>query len=259
MPVPLFLRDDHRFWEKGDQMEEPAPIYKRIVLKLSGEALAGPGNIVIDPDEAEKIAAKIKQIHELGVQTAVVIGGGNLWRGSIGVERGMEQATADHMGMIATVMNGLALQDALERAGVVTRVQTAIQMNAVAEPYIRLRAIRHLEKGRVVIITGGLGNPYFTTDTAAALRASEINADIVIKATKVNGVYSADPKKDPTATRYARLSYQQVLDAKLQVMDMTAFTLCEENKMPILVVDFWNNDDLLRAVQGDSTVGTLIS
>jgi uridylate kinase len=235
------------------------PVYKRIVLKLSGEALAGPQGIGIDPDEAEGIAEKIKQIHDLGVQTAVVIGGGNLWRGAQGVERGMEQATADHMGMIATVMNGLALQDALERAGVATRVQTAIQMNAVAEPYIRLRAIRHMEKGRVVVITGGLGNPYFTTDTASALRASEINADIVIKATKVNGVYSADPKKDPTATRYERLTYKQVIDAKLQVMDMTAFTLCEENNMPILVVDFWHDDDLLRAVKGDSTVGTLIA
>jgi uridylate kinase len=202
---------------------------------------------------------KVKQIRELGVETALVIGGGNLWRGATGVERGMEQATADHMGMIATVMNGLALQDSLERVGVVTRVQTAVQMNAVAEPYIRLRAIRHLEKGRVVIITGGLGNPYFTTDTAAALRASEINADVVIKATKVNGVYSADPKKDPTAVRYERLSYQQVLDAKLQIMDMTAFTLCEENHMPILVVDFWHDDDLLRAVKGEHGVGTLIS
>lgn len=235
------------------------PAYKRILLKLSGEALAGPQGFGIDPDRAEDIAIKIKQIHDLGVQTAVVIGGGNLWRGSIGVERGMEQATADNMGMIATVMNGLALQDALQRIGVTTRVQTAIQMNAVAEPYIRLRAVRHLEKGRVVIITGGLGNPYFTTDTAAALRASEISADIVIKATKVNGVYSADPKKYPDATRYEHLTYKKVLDDKLQVMDMTAFTLCEENKMPILVVDFWHDDDLLRAILGDHSVGTLIA
>jgi uridylate kinase len=236
-----------------------APIYKRIVLKLSGEALGGPQGFGIDPDRAEEIAVRIKQIHDLGVQIAVVIGGGNLWRGSTGVERGMEQATADHMGMIATVMNGLALQDALERVGVTTRVQTAVQMNAVAEPYIRGRAIRHLEKGRVVVITGGLGTPYFTTDTAAALRASEINADIVIKATKVNGVYSADPKKFPDATRYDRLTYTQVLEAKLQVMDMTAFTLAEENQMPVLVVDFWNDDDLLRAVKGEHGVGTLIS
>ncbi len=234
-------------------------VYKRIVLKLSGEALGGPGGIGIDPEQAEEIAGKIRQIHDLGVQTAVVIGGGNLWRGAVGAARGMDEPTSHHIGMIGTVMNGLALQDALERMGVVTRVQTAVQMNAVAEPYIRLRAIRHLEKGRVVILTGGLGNPYFTTDTAAALRASEIKADIVIKATKVNGVYSADPKKDPSAVRYDRLTYRQVLDGKLQVMDMTAFTLCEENQMPILVVDFWHADDLLRAVQGELGVGTLIS
>ena len=181
-------------------------IYKRIVLKLSGEALAGPQGYGIDPSSAEVIANKVKQIHDLGIEIAVVIGAGNLWRGSIGVHRGMEQSTADHMGMIGTVMNGLALQDALQRVGVETRVQTAVQMNAVAEPYIRLRAIRHLEKGRVVVITGGTGNPYFTTDTAAALRAMEINAEIVINATKVNGVYTADPKKDPTATRFIFLS-----------------------------------------------------
>ena len=240
-------------------MDTTNPIYKRIILKLSGEALGGPAGMGIDPEEAEKIARKIKQIHDLGVQTAVVIGGGNLWRGAAGAARGMDEPTSHHIGMIGTVMNGLALQYALERAGVVPRVQTAVQMNAVAEPYIRLRAIRHLEKGRVVIITGGLGTPYFTTDTAAALRASEIKADIVIKATKVNGVYTADPKKDPTAQRYDKLTYQQVLKDKLQVMDMTAFTLCEENQMPILVLDFWNDDDLLRAVQGESGVGTLIS
>jgi uridylate kinase len=193
------------------------------------------------------------------VQAAVVIGAGNLWRGSTGVNRGMEQSTADHMGMIGTVMNALALQDALEREGVTTRVQTAIQMNAVAEPYIRLRAIRHLEKGRVVIIAGGTGNPYFTTDTAAALRAMEIGADIVIKATKVNGVYSADPKKDPTATRFASLTYQQVIANKYEVMDMTAFTLCQENGMPILVLNFWAENDLIKAVQGQHDVGTIIT
>jgi uridylate kinase len=171
----------------------------------------------------------------------------------------MEQSTADHMGMIGTVMNGLALQDALERAGVSTRVQTAVQMNAVAEPYIRLRAIRHLEKGRVVIITGGTGNPYFTTDTAAALRAKEIGAEIVIKATKVNGVYSADPRKDPNATRFDTLTYQQVLDGRYEVMDLTAFTLCQEHNMPILVLDFWSDNALLEAVAGNYQVGTLIS
>jgi uridylate kinase len=194
----------------------------------------------------------------MGIQVAIVIGAGNLWRGEMGVRRGMEQSTADHMGMIGTVMNGLALQDALERIGVETRVQTAIQMNAVAEPYIRLRAIRHLEKGRIVVIGGGTGNPYFTTDTAAALRAMEINAQIVIKATKVNGVYSADPKKHPDATRFSQLTYDEVLAKQYQVMDLTAFTLCKENQMPILVVDFWAQDDLLQAVQGNHDVGTVI-
>lgn len=235
------------------------PTYKRIVLKLSGEALAGPQGFGIDPSSAAFIAEKIKVIYDMGIQIAIVIGAGNLWRGSIGVSRGMEQSTADHMGMIGTVMNGLALQDALERTGVSTRVQTAVQMNAVAEPYIRLRAIRHMEKGRVVIITGGTGNPYFTTDTAAALRAMEIDANIVIKATKVNGVYTADPKKDPTATRFATLTYHEVLSNKYEVMDMTAFTLCQEHNLPILVVDFWADGDLFKAVQGNNEVGTLIS
>ncbi|GAB4512664.1 MAG: UMP kinase [Anaerolineae bacterium] len=235
------------------------PAYRRILLKLSGEALAGPEGFGIDPNCAEEIATKIKSVHDLGVQIGVVIGAGNLWRGASGVERGMEQSTADHMGMIATVMNGLALQDALERLGIVTRVQTAVQMNSVAEPYIRLRAIRHLEKGRVVIICGGTGNPYFTTDTAAALRAMEINAEIVIKATKVNGVYTDDPKKNPDATRFEKLSYQQVLDGKYRVMDMTAFTLCQEHDMPIMVLDFWENGDLQKAVLGHTEVGTLIT
>ncbi len=235
------------------------PVYKRIVLKMSGEALSGDNGFGIDPDRAEEIAEKIKKVHALGVQVAVVIGGGNIWRGvESGVSRGMEQSVADHIGMIATVMNGLALQDALERTGVTTRVQTAIAMNAIAEPYIRLRAIRHLEKGRVVVITAGTGNPYFTTDTAAALRAMEINADIVIKATKVNGVYSADPHKDPTAVRYETLGYQQVIMERLNVMDMTAFTLCQENNMPILVLDLWSDDDLVQAVLGRYEVGTLI-
>jgi uridylate kinase len=236
----------------------PQPAFRRIVLKLSGEALSGEDGFGIDPDQADFIAHKVKQIVDLGVQVALIIGGGNLWRGSTGVERGMEQATADHMGIIATVMNGLALQDALQRQGVITRVQTAIQMNQIAEPYIRLRAIRHLEKGRVVIITGGTGNPFFTTDTAAALRAVEISADIVIKATKVNGIYTADPKKDPGATRYPRLSYSKVLTDRLNVMDMTAIALCQENTLPIMVVNFWHNDDLYRAVLGDESVGTLI-
>lgn len=233
--------------------------YKRVLLKLSGEALSGAQGFGIDPESADEIARKVKALHEMGVEIGIVIGAGNLWRGSQGMERGMVRATADYMGMIATVMNGLALQDALQRMGVETRVQTAIAMNAVAEPYIRLRAIRHLEKHRVVIIAGGTGNPYVTTDTAAALRAMEIGAQIVIKATKVNGVYSADPKKDPTATRFARLSYDEVIARKLEVMDMTAFTLCQENNMPILVVNFWSEGDLIEAIRGNHTVGTLIS
>jgi uridylate kinase len=234
-------------------------VYKRILLKLSGEALSGPQGFGIDPNQAEFIATKVKEVYDLGIEIGIVIGGGNLWRGAVGVERGMEQSTADHMGMLATVMNGLALQDALERMGVVTRVQTAVAMNTVAEPYIRLRAIRHLEKGRVVIIAGGTGNPYFTTDTAAALRAMEINANVVIKATKVNGVYTADPKKDPTAQRFSNLSYDQVLMSRLEIMDMTAFALCRENNLPILVLDFWANGDLIKGVQGQNEVGTLIS
>lgn len=251
-----------------DQREEPQDIklpldpgvkYKRIVLKLSGETLGGEGGFGINPEKIEEVAVKIKQIHDLGVEIGVVCGGGNLWRGVLGVDRGMEQSTSDHMGIIATVMNGLALQDALQRQGMVARVQTAISMNAVAEPYIRLRAIRHLEKGRVVIMTGGTGNPYFTTDTAAALRAMEINADVVIKATKVNGVYSADPKKFPDAERYSQLSYDEALIKRLEVMDMTAFALCREHNLPIMIVNFWSEDDMIQAVKGNTSVGTIIS
>ena len=233
--------------------------YNRIVLKFSGEALApAEGSLGIDPDCAEEIAAKVKALHDKDIQITIIVGAGNIWRGAMGVARGMDQATADYMGMIATVMNGLALQDALKRIGVDSRVQSAIHMDEVAEPYIRLRAIRHMEKGRVVIIAGGIGNPFFTTDTAAALRATELNADIVIKATKVDGVYSADPKVYPDAERYETLTYADVLDNKLRVMDLTAFTLCQENKMPILVLDFWAEDSLTRAIEGDQSVGTLI-
>jgi uridylate kinase len=233
--------------------------YKRILLKLSGEALSGDADTPIDIDKADFIAERIREIYELGTQIAIVIGAGNIWRGNMGMGRGMDRTTADHMGMIGTVMNGLALRDALERLGLAARVQTAIQMNEVAEPYIRLRAIRHMEKGRVLILAGGTGNPYFTTDSAAALRANEIEADIIIKATKVNGIYSADPKKDPNAVRFDKLTYSDVLAKRLEVMDMTAFTLCQENKMPIMVVDFWNDQDMLRAIQGDNTVGTIVS
>ncbi|MBL8133671.1 MAG: UMP kinase [Anaerolineae bacterium] len=235
------------------------PVYKRIVLKMSGEALGGGAGFGIDPAAAEEIARRVKQVYDLGVQITLVIGGGNLWRGAAGASRGMDQSTADHIGMIATVMNGLALQDALQRMDVATRVQTALAMNAVAEPYIRLRAIRHMEKGRVVIIAGGTGNPFFTTDTAAALRAMEVNAEIVIKATKVNGVYSADPKKVPDAVRYTHLTYNQVINDNLGVMDMTAFALCREHNMPILVLNLWSGNDLIEAICGRTEVGTLIT
>ncbi len=233
--------------------------YKRVLLKLSGEALAGESGAGIDPERAAYIAQRVREVHELGIQVAIVIGGGNLWRGEPAAKLGMDRSTADHMGMIATVMNGLALQDAIEGLGIVTRVQTAVEMNSIAEPYIRLRAIRHMEKGRVVILTGGIGSPYFTTDSAAALRASEIHADVIVKATKVDGVYSADPMKNRGATRYSKLDYQQVLDQQLRVMDTTAFTLCQENAMPIVVLNFWNPEDLVKALRGDNTVGTVIS
>ncbi len=237
--------------------QPPTPRYRRIVLKLSGEALAGPEGFGIDPDQATVIARKIKSVTDLGVQVALVIGAGNLWRGSRGVQRGMSQATADHMGMIATVMNGLALQDALEQIGVPTRVQTAVMMNQVAEPYIRLRAIRHMEKGRVVIITGGTGNPYFTTDTAAALRGMEVNADVIIKGTQVDGVYTDDPKKNPDARRFDRLSYSEAIEYRVRVMDLTAITLCMDHKLPLIVLNIWDDHSLQDAVLG-KPVGTLI-
>lgn len=234
-----------------------APRYKRIVLKLSGEVMAGPQGFGIDPDQASVIAGKIKTVHELGVQVAIVIGAGNLWRGNIGVQAGMEQATADHMGMIATVMNALALQDGLEQIGVPTRVQTAVEMNKVAEPYIRLRAVRHMEKGRVVIIAGGTGNPYFTTDTAAALRAMEINADVIIKGTQVDGVYTDDPKTNPDAKRFERLTYSDAINYRVRVMDLTAITLCMDNKQPLIVLNIWEEHSLKDAVLG-KPVGTII-
>ncbi|MBN1566008.1 MAG: UMP kinase [Anaerolineae bacterium] len=233
------------------------PRYKRIVLKLSGEVMAGPQGFGIDPNQAATIAQKIKTIHVLGVEVAIVIGAGNLWRGNIGLHHGMERSTADHMGMIATVMNGLALQDALERIDVPTRVQTAVEMNKVAEPYIRLRAIRHMEKGRVVIIAGGTGNPFFTTDTAAALRGMEINADVLIKGTQVDGVYSADPKKNPDATRFDHLTYSDALNYRVRVMDLTAITLCMDNQLPLIVLNIWEDHSLQAAVLGEQ-VGTLI-
>ncbi len=232
--------------------------YHRILLKLSGEALAGANGFGIDPKEVEAIARRIKEVYSLGVQVAVVIGAGNLWRGKQGLDRGMDRATADYMGMLGTVMNALALMDALERIGVYTRVQSAIEMRAVAEPYIRRRAIRHLEKGRVVIFSAGTGNPYFSTDTAAALRAMEIDADVLIKATKVDGVYDSDPKKNPQAKKFDHLSYIEVLNRRLEVMDSTAISLCMENHLPILVLNLWDENALLDALQGKK-VGTLVN
>jgi uridylate kinase len=232
--------------------------YKRILLKLSGEALAGPDGYGIDPERAEDVAMRVKDVHELGVDVAIVIGAGNLWRGRSGLDRGMDRATADYMGMLATVMNALALMDAMERMGLYIRLQSAVEMNAVAEPYIRRRAIRHMEKGRVVILGGGTGNPYFSTDTAAALRAMEIGADVLIKATKVDGVYDSDPMKNPKAIRFDRLSYMETINRRLQVMDSTAISLCMDNNLPILVLNLWNPEDLKGALYGEK-VGTLVT
>lgn len=231
--------------------------YRRILLKLGGEALAGPVGYGINPDRAEEVAAKVVAVRDHEVEVAIVLGAGNIWRGRDGLEHGMDHATADHMGMLATVMNALALADALSRLGVETRVQTAIEMRAIAEPYIRLRAIRHLEKGRVLILGAGTGNPYFTTDTAAALRAMEIDADLLIKATKVDGVYSEDPHQNPDATRFERLTYLEALNLRVGVMDATAISLCMDNDLPIIVLDLWQPDSLERAVRGEK-VGTII-
>ena len=232
--------------------------YRRVLLKLGGEALASPGGFGIDPEKVEELAHKVRRVKDLGTEVAVVVGAGNIWRGSIGMRKGMDRATADYMGMLATVLNGLALQDALERLGVDTRVQTAIEMQAVAEPYIRRRAIRHLEKGRVVILAGGTGNPYFTTDTAAALRAMEIDAEVMVKATKVDAIYDSDPKLNPDAKRFSHLSYLEALNMGVQVMDSTALTLCMDNNLPIIVTNLWNEGSIERVVQGEE-IGTLVS
>ena len=232
--------------------------YKRILLKISGEALAGPDGFGIDPVRAEDLAEHLQAVYDLGVEIAIVIGAGNLWRGRQGLERGMDRATADYMGMLGTVMNAMALMDALERQGVITRVQSAIEMRAVAEPYIRRRAIRHLEKKRLVIFGAGTGNPYFSTDTAAALRAMEIDADILIKATKVDGVYDSDPEKNPDAVLFDHLSYIDAINLRLEVMDSTALSLCMDNKLSILVVNMWDHDALKKGLLGEK-VGTLVS
>lgn len=232
--------------------------YHRILLKLGGESLAGPEGFGIDPKKAEGLANQIKVVRDSGVDVAIVIGGGNLWRGRVGIDRGMDRATADYMGMVATVMNALALMDAMERCGMITRVQTAIEMQDVAEPYIRRRAIRHLEKGRVVILGGGTGNPYFSTDTAAALRAMEIGAEILIKATKVDGVYDSDPMVNEKAVRFDHITYIEAINRRLEFMDSTAISLCMDNHLPILVLNLWQPGALRQALFGEA-VGTLVS
>src|SRR5690606_11842715 len=234
------------------------PKYKRILLKLSGESLMGNKNFGMDADVITQYANEIKSIVDLGVQVAIVIGGGNIYRGMNEAQTGIERAHGDYMGMLATVINGMALQAGLEKAGMFTRLQSAINMEQIAEPYIRRRAIRHLEKDRVVIFGAGTGNPYFTTDTAGSLRAIEIKADVILKGTRVDGVYTADPEKDATATRYTTVSYQECLTNNLRIMDMTAFTLCMENNLPIIVFDMNKQGNLTRVAMGED-VGTLIS
>lgn len=227
-------------------------------MKLSGEALGGESGLSISPEAMQGMAEQIREVRELGVQVVIVIGGGNIFRGLRGSERGIERATGDYMGMLATIINSLALQDALEKIGVATRVQSAITMAQVAEPFIRRRAVRHLEKGRVVIFGGGTGNPYFSTDTAAALRANEIGAEVILKATKVDGIYDCDPKKNPNAKRYSRITYLEALQKQLKVMDSTAFSLCMDNRMPIIVFDLFRPHNLKRVVLG-AKVGTLVT
>lgn len=235
----------------------PQPRYKRVVLKLSGEALAGEAGTGIDPEVLQAIAEQVKEVRDRGVDVALVVGGGNLWRGVAGSARGMDRATADYMGMLATVINALALQDALEKQGADTRVQSAIEMREIAEPYIRRRAIRHLEKGRVVIFAAGTGNPYFSTDTAAALRAAEIEAEVILMAKKVDGVYDMDPVRNPQARRYQDLAYMEVINRGLGVMDSTAASLCMDNKIPLIVFNLNEKGNILRAVMGES-VGTYV-
>jgi uridylate kinase len=234
------------------------PKYKRVLLKLSGESLMGDKSFGLDPEVLSRYANEIKAITEMGVQVAIVIGGGNIYRGMNEAETGIERAQGDYMGMLATVINGMALQSALDKAGVLTRLQSAIKMEQIAEPYIRRRAMRHLEKGRVVIFGAGTGNPYFTTDTAGSLRAVEIKADIILKGTRVDGIYTADPEKDPTATKYETISFAECISKNLKVMDMTAFTLCMENNLPIVVFDMNKPGNLMNIVVGNNT-GTLVS
>lgn len=232
--------------------------YKRILLKLSGESLMGDQKYGITADMLQHYAKQVREIVDLGVEVAIVIGGGNIFRGIQAEKSGIERAHGDYMGMMATIINGMALQSGLETAGLYTRLMSAIKAEAVAEPYIRRRAIRHLEKKRIVIFAGGTGNPFFTTDSAAALRASEIDADVILKGTRVDGIYTADPEKDPTATKYDHVTYQQAISGNLKVMDMTAFTLCQENNMPIIVFDINGEGNLVKIVKGEQ-IGTLVS
>jgi uridylate kinase len=234
------------------------PKYRRLLLKLSGEALGGRDGYGINADAILDTARQLKEVHRLGVELVVVVGGGNIFRGLPGCQRGIERATGDHMGMLATVINALALQDALEKLGIPTRVQSAIVMAQVAEPFIRRRSIRHLEKGRIVIFGGGTGNPFFSTDTAAALRANEIGAEVILKATKVDGIYDSDPMKNSKARRYRQITYAEALRRKLKIMDSTAFTLCADNRMPIIVFDLFKSGNLRRVVQGEN-VGTIVT
>lgn len=239
-------------------MKKDAPKYRRILLKLSGEALGGKGSTGIASDAVQETARQIAEVRELGVQIVIVVGGGNIFRGVSGSEQGIDRATGDYMGMLATVINGLALQDALEKIGIETRVQSAISMPQVAESFIRRRAMRHLEKGRVIVFGGGTGNPFFSTDTAAALRANEIGAEVILKATKVDGIYDCDPTKNPNAKKYDQIPYLEALQKQLKVMDSTAFSMCMDNKMPIIVFDLFKSHNLRRVVMGEK-VGTLVT
>ncbi len=241
------------FW-----IDHMQPAYQRILLKLSGEALMGGQNYGIDTAVAESVAKEIKAVHDLGVEVAVVVGGGNIFRGVSKSAGNMDRGSADYIGMLATVMNAVVLQDALEKQAVYTRVMSAIDIPQLAEPFIRRRAVRHLEKQRVVIFAAGTGNPFFTTDSAAALRACEINANIIFKATKVDGIYSADPMKDPTATRFEKISFKEVLSRRLQVMDASAISLCMDNDLPIMVFNMTDSGNILRAAGGDLSIGTLV-
>jgi uridylate kinase len=234
------------------------PKYRRVLLKLSGEALGHEDGIGISPEAVRRVAIEIREVRRLGVEVVIVVGGGNIFRGLPGSKRGIERATGDYMGMLATIINALALQDALEKSGVATRVQSAIAMSQVAEPFIRRRAVRHLQKGRVVIFGGGTGNPFFSTDTAAALRANEIGAEVILKATKVDGVYDSDPMKNPKANRYRHIRYLEALQRQLKIMDSTAFSLCMDNQMPIIVFDAFRPHNLTRVVCGEK-VGTLVT